>query len=331
MKTFAFETLATADLVVDAVYDGGTTKSVAADPLSRLLPGVGNQGGFRAAGSRGEERFVVLYTSGEDVDWPDLLDISAGQFVYFGDNKTPGHELHDTKRGGNRLLRSVFESLHSTPALRSRIPPFFVFRKFPNAASPRSVQFKGIAAPGFPALSATEDLVAIWKAASGQRFQNYRAVFTILDVPVVHRKWIEELSPGTGSSRAPKAWSQWVATGRYVILSAEPTTNIRSIEKQVPDTPGKQAVLHCVWSHFKDSPVAFEGFAALVYQMTDQRVIVDLITRGGVDGGRDAIGRYLLGVSEDPVYAEFALEAKCYRPSHISPASILWASRKCRG
>ncbi|MDC1207997.1 restriction endonuclease [Litorivicinus sp.] len=48
--------------------------------------------------------------------------------------------------------------------------------------------------------------------------------------------------------------------------------------------------------------------------MHDHRVIVDEITRGVVDGGRDAIGRYLLGLSDDPVYAEFSLEAKCYRP-----------------
>src|SRR5206468_8065824 len=33
-----------------------------------------------------------------------------------------------------------------------------------------------------------------------------------------------------------------------------------------------------------------------------------------IDGGRDAIGRYLIGLGEDPVYAEFSLEAKCYRP-----------------
>ena len=29
---------------------------------------------------------------------------------------------------------------------------------------------------------------------------------------------------------------------------------------------------------------------------------------------RDAVGRYLLGLSDDPVYAEFSLEAKCYQP-----------------
>jgi hypothetical protein len=48
--------------------------------------------------------------------------------------------------------------------------------------------------------------------------------------------------------------------------------------------------------------------------MHDPRVIVDTITRGSVDGGRDAVGRYLLGLADDPVYAEFSLEAKCYQP-----------------
>ncbi|HDR8994577.1 TPA: restriction endonuclease, partial [Burkholderia vietnamiensis] len=72
--------------------------------------------------------------------------------------------------------------------------------------------------------------------------------------------------------------------------------------------------LHSVWEHFKESPIAFEAFAARIYQMTDARVIVDEITRGTIDGGRDAVGRYLLGLGEDPVYAEFSLEAKCYRP-----------------
>ncbi|MGE5287477.1 MAG: restriction endonuclease [Micromonosporaceae bacterium] len=32
------------------------------------------------------------------------------------------------------------------------------------------------------------------------------------------------------------------------------------------------------------------------------------------DGGRDAVGEYLLGPHSDPVAVEFALEAKCYAP-----------------
>jgi hypothetical protein len=42
-----FESLGTADLIVDAIYEG--TSQQASDPISRLLPGCGNMGGFRLA------------------------------------------------------------------------------------------------------------------------------------------------------------------------------------------------------------------------------------------------------------------------------------------
>ena len=65
---------------------------------------------------------------------------------------------------------------------------------------------------------------------------------------------------------------------------------------------------------FRDSPRNFERFAARLFTMHDPRVVVDEITQYAVDGGRDALGRYSLGLSDDPVYVEFSLEAKCYRP-----------------
>jgi hypothetical protein len=303
------------DLVIDAVYEGKPGGHLSGETLSQLLPGIGHLGGFRAAGRGDDKKFVVLYTSGEDKDWPDHLDLNTGQFIYFGDNKTPGHELHDTGPGGNRILRHVFGLLHATPADRGRIPPFFVFRKYPTATSARSVQFKGLAVPGFSGLPATADLVAVWKASGGQRFQNYQATFTILDVPVVARAWLDDLVAGNGLSiHAPKAWLDWTASGHYMALTAESTTVIRSSEDQVPTTAAGVAILETVWNHFKETPHAFEAFAARVFQMHDQRVIVDEITRASVDGGRDAIGRYLLGLPGDPVYAEFSLEAKCYAP-----------------
>jgi hypothetical protein len=106
-----------------------------------------------------------------------------------------------------------------------------------------------------------------------------------------------------------------VETGSYYALTSESTTVIRSPEEQLPDTPLKRELLGAVYDHFKNAPVAFEAFAARIFQMHDQRVIVDEITRAVVDHGRDAVGRYLLGLSDDPVYAEFSLEAKCYRPA----------------
>jgi hypothetical protein len=323
MKLFPFESLSNADLVVDAIYEGSSNGKLAGEPISNLLQGGGNMGGFRIAGRGPDKKLVALFTTGEDKDWPDRIDLNTGQFVYYGDNKTPGHELHDTPKGGNLVLRRVFELIHSENPQRFLIPPFLVFKKSPTTRSTRAVQFKGLAVPGFPGMSATEDLVAVWKTTNGQRFQNYRSVFTILNVPVITRTWLQALMTGESSPRgAPQAWKQWVDKGHYSPLVSEPTTVIRSEQGQTPDTPLKRDILNVIWQHFhsedkeekKRRAFVFEGFAARIFQMHDQRVIVDEITRGVLDAGRDAYGRYLLGLSDDPVYAEFSLEAKCYQP-----------------
>jgi AspBHI-like restriction endonuclease len=68
--------------------------------IAKLSVGpVGNKGGFRYKGSpaAGNVRLVVLYTSGKDVD---TVDEQTGVFMYHGDNKRPGRELHDTQRRG---------------------------------------------------------------------------------------------------------------------------------------------------------------------------------------------------------------------------------------
>lgn len=315
IKIFPFNEISLADLFVDAIYESSADGQLSGEPIVKLLPGSGNMGGFRVCGRGEKKNWVVLFTTGEDRDWPDTLDINTGQFVYYGDNKTPGHELHETSAGGNKVLRHAFERIHAEQQPRIGVAPFFVFKKHPTSNGPRSIQFKGVAVPGFPGLSATEDLVAVWKASSGHRFQNYRSVFTILDVPVVSRSWIADLSAGKQlSENTPAAWREWMESGKYRPLSAEPTMIIRTIDQQTPETPLKIEILNRVWQHFKDIPIAFEAFAARIYQMTDQRVIIDEITRGTIDSGRDAVGRYLLGLGDDPVYAEFSLEAKCYRP-----------------
>jgi Restriction endonuclease AspBHI N-terminal/Restriction endonuclease len=312
--TIPFSDLPTADLVVDAVYEGGKAGNTSDDPISKLMPGSGNLGGFRIAGRKSNRAFVVLYTSGED---KDCLNVRTGEFIYYGDNKTPGRDLHDPP--GNQILRHVFAQLHNSPPTFSQIPPFFIFQKYATPASSRSVQFKGLAVPGFVALPATSDLVAVWKTSKGQRFQNYRATFTVLSTATVVRPWIGELTKSSpDDTLAPKEWQAWRTKGHYSPLVADSTTVIRSLEEQTPDTPAHQAILRAVWVHFRDRPHDFEMFAARIFQMHDQRVIVDEITRASVDGGRDAIGRYLLGLKEDPVYAEFALEAKCYRPGLYS-------------
>ena len=139
MKTIPYDSLGDPDLIIDAVYEGDGSSGKLGDPISKLLPGCGALGGFRAAGKGDIKKFVVLYTNGKDKDWPDTLDLNTGRFTYYGDNKKPGHELHDTPKKGNLLLMNVFDWLHSNPPRRKNVPPFFVFMKYPTKNSTRSV------------------------------------------------------------------------------------------------------------------------------------------------------------------------------------------------
>ncbi len=216
LRVFRYDTLATADLVVNAVYEGEAGSKLSGEPLSKLIPGIGNLGGFRPSGKGEVKKLVVLSTSGKDKDWPDRLDPRTGMFTYYGDNRKPGGDLHDTPRGGNRLLRDTFEWLHIGTFRRNYICPFFVFETHPTPDSARSYQFKGMAVPGYADMPETADLVAVWKTSGGQRFLNYKATFTILDAPRISRVWIEDLRDGkVPSVHAPSVWREWVETREY--------------------------------------------------------------------------------------------------------------------
>jgi hypothetical protein len=212
VKTISFDELATADLNVDAIYRGGRRGNAGDDPLPKLLP-VDSQGGFRYRGKvAGKLHMLVLTSSMDDPDWPDELDRETGVFTYYGDNKKPGRELHDTGRDGNLILQKIFAAARSGVEGRHDVPPVFIFA---SSASWRDMTFLGLAVPGASDLDFSEELVAIWRTAQGKRFQNYRARFTVLDAPVISRAWINSLITGASDDpAAPEVWRTWVKTGR---------------------------------------------------------------------------------------------------------------------
>ena len=63
------------------------------------------------------------------------------------------------------------------PAGRANIAPVLAFA---NTGTYRDVTFLGLLVPGLAGHAATDDLAAIWRTSKGQRFQNYRARFSIL-------------------------------------------------------------------------------------------------------------------------------------------------------
>jgi hypothetical protein len=316
MTEVSFDQLAHADLKVGAVYRGGTRGNAADDPLARLLP-CGNQGGFRIQGRRTthDYRLALLYTSGTDPDWPDSLDRETGVFTYYGDNKAPGAGLHETPRGGNELLRFAFDCIHADPPHRELVPPFFVFQKARSGG--RDVEFLGLAVPGRSGGDAPADLVAIWRTTLGERFQNYGATFTVLDVANVRREWIEELSAGErlGPS-CPEPFRAWVDAGAYAALEAPRTVEFRTVAEQTPEAADRP-LIDAIYQHYSPQPHRFEACAMELWRMLAKEAVTDMTpTPPSSDGGRDAFGRYSLGPEADRIELDFSLEAKCYAPGH---------------
>lgn len=308
-----FSALGAADLSVDHVYESGRSGNISDEPLAKLIAGAGNQGGFRVVRSGKQARLAVLFSTGGHPDWPDELDVTTGRYTYFGDNRSPGRDIHATRRGGNRLLAEVFPGIHTSRSARQAVPPFFLFE---STGEWRDVRFRGVLAPGGPGTSPDSELFAVWRSKSGSRFQNYRATFTVLDIPVAPRSWIKACLLGAPlSATCPDPWRDWVSSGAYAPLTAPPTSVIRSKQDQQPIDAQGRSLVAAVYSHFSPQPTAFERFAADLFQQSDPRVSRIDVTRPWRDGGRDAVGHLLLGPSADPVAVEFALEAKCYAPT----------------
>ncbi len=315
MRSFSFEELDDAPLIIDAIYMGGCNGNAGDDPISRLLP-VGNQGGFRPSKkvNSDEKAYVVLYTSGKEQEWPDYLDIETGIFRYYGDNRKPGHSLHETRREGNILLRDVFNASGSIEG-RKKIPPFFVFEK---SGQGRDVRFRGLAVPGAKSIPPDKGLIAIWRSKNNSRFQNYEAYFTILDTgeEPISRKWIDDLKfkPDLSQQNAPPAWSDYICHGIGGVkpLVSRRISDARTKEQQLPSGSSSQKFLKLIYEHFKENPYKFEPFAASLIKMMDPNFINFDITRPWRDGGRDALGTYVISCFGDRLQIECAVEAKCY-------------------
>lgn len=315
VKTIPFNQLTTSDLFVDAIYEGGRRGNMGDDPLPRVMR-VDNLGGFRYRGKvAGKLHMLVLTSSMSDADWPDAIDRETGVFTYYGDNKKPGRELHDTGRDGNRILQKIFEAARGGAAGRGQVPPIFIFA---NTGSWRDMTFLGLAVPGASDLDSSEELVAIWRTAGGQRFQNYRARFTVLDAQVISRAWIESLIAADGdgatvdNAKAPEAWRTWVNTGRRRALMSTRSLEYRSKGEQLPVDKEGEAIIRAVREYFKDSPHAFEHCAAAIARFMMPDVVTLDVTRPSRDGGRDAVGQLRVGSGQSGILVDFALEAKCY-------------------
>ena len=144
----------------------------------------------------------------------------------------------------------------------------------------------------------------------------------MIDEAVISREWIRALQSGvTESVNAPKHWSRWrngLETAKPLV--AEKIKKNRSKEDQLPQDPEGAAKLQLIYDHFKGDSYAFEPCAAKLAQLLDKNITKAEVTRRSRDGGRDAIGLYKIGLPENSIAVDFALEAKCY--ARDNPAGV---------
>ncbi len=315
------EELGNVDLVVDCIYKGRKTPNLSAEPFHKLIPGCENIGGFRKKlreDESGKYVYVILYTSMEELEWPDFLEEETGIFRYYGDNREPGRALTDTRKKGNLILEKTFEALNDGKNLQD-IPPFFIFKKTGNG---RDVQFLGLAAPGNPKISPDKDLIAFWRTVKDKTFQNYEAYFTILNTGTVpiSRKWIESLiyDHKNNLNYAPDVWKKFIREGRNGIeaLKAPRIYKFPTKYEQLGSSNEEGRIcLEIIRNHYKDFPQGFENCATKIISQMDSNFIDFSLTRPWRDGGRDAIGKYSIktgGNVNQPLIIDCALEAKCY-------------------
>lgn len=320
----SFDELQRADLIVDTVYKGGKVSGKASEVLSKLLPNCSNSGGFRKVMRKdgsGLPAYVVLYTSMQELAWPDYLDEETGIFRYYGDNRTPGKTILDTPRKGNLLLEFVFDCLNSRDGSIKDIPPFLIFKK---GGQGWDVQFLGLAAPGNPKISPDKDLVAFWRTMDDKRFQNYEAYFTVLEtLTPISRKWLDALIYHHDESLqyAPDVWKRFIAQGRngIVPLIAKKIPKIPSKYEQLQSDNEGSICLDKIRKHYQENPYGFENCAKNILEKMDERFQDFTLTKPWRDGGRDALGYYVIGgisKANYPLRIDCAMEAKCYAESH---------------
>ena len=323
-----FEEISSSSLYVDAVLKGGRGVGKGSEPLNKIMSGIGNEGGFRPIWSDDKKRVIacILVSSGRDLDWPDYIDETSGVLTYYGDNRKAGSaDFRKTKKRGNEILEKIYEWQQALEmSVRRNIPPLLVFQK---AEMGHDYQFKGLAVPAVNGLGHSECLTAVWKIDEArQRFLNYRARMTIINLSTVSRAWLVEmltLQNALGDC-APLEWRAYIEEGVFSPLEGSRSKLCRSSTEQIPDArknPEEYLVLKSLYeilqSKGKKGDRIFEYCAIQLCRWCDPNIKKLEITRATRDGGRDGIGHYKIGNERSShcfVDVEFYLEAKKYDP-----------------
>lgn len=316
MKSISYLEIELNRLVIDCIYEDSREPGspINGQPLLKLFPGIGNMKGIRVIGNTPAWKLYVLTSTESESDWPDSLDEATGLLTYWGDNRTPGKEIHD--QPGNRFFKEIFARAASGLQGRRQVPPGFYFT---HGDKGRDMVFRGMIIPKTNEFANSEEIISVWRSSYGERFQNYRARFTVLNATEIDLQWIKSVIEGDELIElAPPAWTSWIEKGVIAALEAPRTIEYRKKSSQLPSGASEVEILGLIHKYFEGNDSLFEHFAVAVWRMSDSRVSSWQVTRPTRDGGRDAIGEYRIGPDSEPISLDWAMEAKRYDPGKTS-------------
>ena len=272
----------------------------------------------------GRFAYVALSTTFDVNEWPDRLIKQTGDVFFYGDNRDNTKDIDD--RLGNKILTEIFKCTHRNED-RQLIPPILLFETKNKAAEKGQdtgySKFLGLLVPG-TVNEGFDDLVQEWRINdAGDRFSNYRARFTILNIRTVNREWLRMRveDPEHSDELAPKEWKDYIERGKNGIDPLRAEVGRGPVEKthQLPDenTPDAK-MLQTIVSHYNGdndgNSYGFEVLAAKLVTMFDNNFDNLEITSRSRDGGFDAFGEYKIGPKNHrvPIILNCLIEAKCY-------------------
>ncbi|MEN9692526.1 MAG: hypothetical protein RLZZ330_170, partial [Actinomycetota bacterium] len=200
------------------------------------------------------------------------------------------------RKKGNAILRNAFQFSHGTAEDRLKCPIFLIFE---GTGERHDVKFLGLAVPGASHLQLDEDLIALWRVSNGVRFQNYRSIFTILDIGKIDGNWIRTIAKNKAidwtDERIPKPLKAWVNKRSYSPLVTEHLKETRSRENQVPSNSLEKSLVEAIHEYCGEDDFLFEAVALEIWKISVGLPVNADLTKRYRDGGRDAVGTILIG------------------------------------
>lgn len=232
--------------------------------------------------------YLILVTSdtnsGESNPWHDIVDLSEGEILYWGDAKFNYEKRYDDFEGNKTL--EVINHLILDGNFK-HVPPILHFSKTRTGI----VRFNG--------LCILDKLELTWFVdnKSGLPIKNYRCHLSILDVEEVDITWLHNRARANDFEEinfidkdAPSSWREY-KNGKINKLHVW-KNKIRTLDSQLPKEGSPDAkILEQLVSL---SPIEFEAVTVALFRQLKDVTHSITQTRPTKDGGFDFIGHFSL-------------------------------------